>query len=293
MTKYKKIPESELILNPGGSIYHLNLKPEQLGSTVILVGDPQRVEIVSNHFDKVEFKSCNREICTHTGTLNNKRLTVLSTGMGTDNIDIVLNELDALVNVDLNKRVKKDEHTTLNIIRLGTSGALQPDVPLNSFIVSEYGLGLDSVVLYYEKKEEIIEKELTEAFYKFSSWPEDLSKPYIIKGSEKLAEKLGKGFLKGITATSPGFYGPQGRVVRLELAYPNIINSLHNFKYKDKRILNFEMETSALYGLGKMLGHNTLTICVAIANRYRREYNNDYKIAVKKLIETVLERLTT
>ncbi len=293
MTNYKKIPESELILNPDGSIYHLKLRPEQLASTIILVGDPQRVEIVSNHFDKVEFKSCNREICTHTGTLNNKRLTVLSTGMGTDNIDIVLNELDALVNVDLDKRVKKDEHTTLNIIRLGTSGALQPDVPLNSFIVSEYGLGLDSVVLYYEKKEEVIEKELTEAFYKFSNWPEDLSKPYIIKGSEKLIEKLEEGFLKGITATSPGFYGPQGRVVRLELAYPNIINSLHSFKYEDKQILNFEMETSALYGLGKMLGHNTLTICVAIANRYRREYNNDYKIAVKKLIETVLDRLTT
>ncbi len=293
MTNYKKIPESELILNPDGSIYHLKLRPEQLASTIILVGDPQRVEIVSNHFDKVEFKSCNREICTHTGTLNNKRLTVLSTGMGTDNIDIVLNELDALVNVDLDKRVKKDEHTTLNIIRLGTSGALQPDVPLNSFIVSEYGLGLDSVVLYYEKKEEVIEKELTEAFYKFSNWPKDLSKPYIIKGSEKLIEKLEEGFLKGITATSPGFYGPQGRVVRLELAYPNIINSLHSFKYKDKQILNFEMETSALYGLGKMLGHNTLTICVAIANRYRREYNNDYRVAVKKLIETVLERLTT
>ncbi len=293
MTNYKKIPESELILNPDGSIYHLKLRPEQLASTIILVGDPQRVEIVSNHFDKVEFKSCNREICTHTGTLNNKRLTVLSTGMGTDNIDIVLNELDALVNVDLDKRVKKDEHTTLNIIRLGTSGALQPDVPLNSFIVSEYGLGLDSVVLYYDKKEEVIEKELTEAFYKFSNWPEDLSKPYVIKGSEKLTEKLGKGFLRGITATSPGFYGPQGRVVRLELAYPNIINSLHSFKYEDKQILNFEMETSALYGLGKMLGHNTLTICVAIANRYRREYNNDYRVAVKKLIETVLERLTT
>lgn len=292
MTKYKKIPESELILHPDGSVYHLNLKPEQLADTIILVGDPQRVEIISGHFDEIEFKSCNRELCTHTGRLNNKRLTVLSTGMGTDNIDIVLNELDALVNVDLNKRVAKEKHTTLNIIRLGTSGALQPDVPLNSFIVSEYGLGLDSVVLYYNNKKNVIDKELTEAFYKFSNWPEDLSKPYIIKGSEELAEKLGKGFFKGITATSPGFYGPQGRVVRLDLAYPNLVDTLHNFKYKDKKILNFEMETSALYGLGKMLGHNTLTICVAIANRYRLEYNNDYKIAVKELIETVLKRLT-
>lgn len=293
MTKDKKIPESELILHPDGSVYHLNLKPEQLADTVILVGDPERVEIISSHFDEIEFKSCNRELCTHTGSLNNKRLTVISTGMGTDNIDIVLNELDALVNVDLNKRVAKEKHTTLNIIRLGTSGALQPDVPLNSFIVSEYGLGLDSVVLYYNNKKDVIEKELTDAFYNFSNWPEDLSKPYIIKGSEMLADKLGEGFFKGITATSPGFYGPQGRVVRLELAYPGIVDTLHNFKFKDKRILNFEMETSALYGLGKMLGHNTLTICVAIANRYRLEYNNDYRVAVKELIKTVLQRLTT
>lgn len=289
----KKILDSELILHPDGSIYHLKLKPEHLAETIILVGDPQRVEIISNYFDEIEFKGQNREICTHTGFLNKKRLTVMSTGMGTDNIDIVLNELDALANIDLDTRTIKDHHTTLNIFRLGTSGAIQPDIPLNAFVLSEYGLGLDGLMSFYGNSNRIIDNELTTAFIKYSQIPEDMPKPYIVKSSEKLAREIGDGFIRGITATTPGFYGPQGRTLRLSLAYPELNEKLKNFEHKEHRVVNFEMETSALYGLGKLLGHNTLTVCVAIANRERHEYNRDYKKAIVKLIELLLRKITS
>ena len=289
----KKILESELILHPDGSIYHLNIKPEHLADTVILVGDPQRVEIISAYFDKIEFKGQNREICTHTGYLNNKRLTVMSTGMGTDNIDIVLNELDALVNIDLNSRTIKPQHISLNIIRLGTSGAIQPDIPLNAFVLSEYGLGLDGLLGFYGSKDNVIDMELSNAFIEYSKFSPDLPKPYIVKASEKLISEIGDKLIHGITATAPGFYGPQGRVLRLSLSDPEMIKKLQDFKYRGNRIVNFEMETSALYGLGKLLGHNTLTVCVAIANREKHDYNKDYKKAIKKLIELLLEKLVS
>ncbi len=292
MAKNGKIQNSELILHPDGKIYHLKILPENLADTIVLVGDPGRVEVVSSFFDTIEFKGQNREICTHTGTLNNKRLTVLSTGMGTDNIDIVLNELDALVNIDLRERKPKDTHTSLNIIRLGTSGALQADIPLNSFVMSDYGLGIDGLLNFYHGKDDVIDHKLTEAFVKQMNWPDSFAKPYAVPASEKLKQMMGKGFVHGITATAPGFYGPQGRVLRLGLSYPNINENLNKFNFGDNRIVNFEMETSALYGLGKMLGHETLTICVAIANRFSHEYNKDYKSAIVELIKLVLNQIS-
>lgn len=292
MKTIKTIPESELILHPDGKIYHLNIKPEHLAETVILVGDPQRVEVISNYFDKIEFKGANREIHTHTGILNKKRLTVMSTGMGTDNIDIVLNELDALVNIDLKTRTIKEKHTELNIIRLGTSGALQAEIPLNAFILSEYGLGIDGLLNFYANNNEFVEKPMTEAFIKATDWPGDLAKPYIVRSSEKLGKMMGNDFIHGITATAPGFYGPQGRTLRLPLNFPGLNKKIQEFAFGNQKVVNFEMETSALYGLGKLLGHNTLTVCVAIANRYRHEYNQNYKQAINRLIELLLEKIT-
>ncbi len=288
----RKIGESELIVNPDGSIYHLHLKPEYLADTIIIVGDPQRVPVVSKYFNKIEFKIQNRELVTHTGYLNNKRLTVLSTGMGTDNIDIVMNELDAVVNIDLNKREVKKTHKSLNIIRLGTSGALQEDIPVDSFVVSEYGLGLDGLLNYYGGDKSMFDNEMAYDFVKHANWPDNLPTPYVVKGSEKLAKKIGDGMLKGITATAPGFYGPQGRLLRLKLAYPELNKKIETFNYKGHKVLNFEMETSAVYGLGSLLGHNTLTVCVVIANRLSKKFSKDYKKTVEKLIQIVLGKLT-
>ncbi|MBC8147678.1 MAG: nucleoside phosphorylase [Bacteroidetes bacterium] len=288
----KKFKESELIINPDKSIYHLKLKPENIANDIIIVGDPQRVEVISNYFDRIEFKNYNREFVTHTGYLNNKRISVIGTGIGTDNIDIVLNELDALANIDLENRVVKQKHKLLNIIRLGTSGALQKDIPIDSIAMSSYGLGFDGLLNYYKGKKQVNEDDITDAFIQHSNWGSELSKPYVVKASEVLEKELGAGLIKGITATAPGFYGPQGRVLRLELAYPELNEKIESFNFENKRIINFEMETSALYGLGKMLGHNTLTICAIIANRVNQEYSKDYKKTVKNMIEVVLERLT-
>jgi len=292
MEKGKIIPASELILHEDQSVYHLKIKPENLADTVILVGDPQRVETVSGYFDKIEFKGENREIRTHTGTLNKKRLTVMSTGMGVDNIDIVLNELDALVNIDLETRTAKDKHKTLTLFRLGTSGALQPDVPPNAFVLSEYGLGLDGVLRYYQNAEKVIDNELSRAFISHAQWPSDLPKPYAVQSSESLFDLFKDHFITGITATAAGFYAPQGRELRLPLAYPEINKKMQEFSYRNRKIVNFEMETSALYGLSRLLGHHALTMCVAIANRNKHNFNQDYKAAIKKLIELLFEIIT-
>ncbi len=286
------IEESELIINPDGSIYHLHITPDQIADDIIVVGDPGRVEIISSYFDTIEHKVYNREFVTHTGMFKGKRFTVLATGIGTDNIDIVMNELDALVNIDLKTRQVKSTHRSLNIIRLGTSGALQEDIPVDSFVFSSYGLGLDGLLNFYRDRDKVIEKDMTESFYKYSKWNKELTKPYIVKASEELEEKISEGMFKGITATAPGFYGPQGRVLRLELENPEINSSLESFVFDSNRVTNFEMETSALYGLGKMLGHNTATVCAIIANRYNRTYSKDYKKTVNKLIEVLLERLS-
>lgn len=286
------IPESELILHPDGSIYHLKLLPGQLADTVILVGDPQRVEAISSFFDVVEHRSQNREIITHTGMLGNKRLSVISTGMGPDNIDIVINELDALVNINLETREPKEKHTSLRLIRLGTSGALQEDIPVNSFILSEYGLGLDGLIYFYSGNHSIINREMTAEFILNTSWNSNLPAPYIVGCSSGLASLFSEGFLRGITATAPGFYGPQGRVLRLALSNPDMLERIRHFKSAGKKVLNFEMETSALYGLSKLLGHEALTICIAVANRYRNDINRDYKNSMRQLIEKVLDTLT-
>ncbi|MBL4754613.1 MAG: nucleoside phosphorylase [Flavobacteriales bacterium] len=287
----EKIAESELILNPDGSIYHLKLKSEHIANDIIIVGDQGRVHKVSDNFDNIEFKIQNREFVTHTGTLNGKRITAMSTGIGTDNIDIVVNELDAIVNIDLERRVVREEKTSLNIIRLGTSGALQEDVPVDSLVMSSHGLGFDGLLNFYDSKE-IMESDLSQAFIEHTDWGTDLSTPYIVKASDSLTNLLGDGMIKGITATSPGFYGPQGRILRLPLAHPAQNDKISSFKYGSHRITNYEMETSALYGLGRMLGHNTCTVCAIIANRMVKKYSADYQATVSKMIKIVLERLT-
>ena len=287
----KRLKESELILNPDGSLYHLLLRPEHLAGKIILVGDPQRVPLVSSFFDKVEFVFENREIITHTGYLNNVRLTVMSTGMGPDNIDIVMNELDALVNVDLNTRTIKEKHTSLDIVRLGTSGALQADIPIDSFVMATHGLGIDGLLHFY-KHGDISDDKMAGAFEKQVRWPKALPEPYVIKGSESLEAMLGEGFIKGITITAPGFYGPQGREIRLKAAYPEMNERISAFRYNDQRIINFEMETSALYAFGKMLGHNTLTVCSILANRINETYSQNPKEATLKLIRLLLGKLS-
>ena len=289
---YQPIPASQLILNEEGAIYHLNLHPDQIADDIILVGDPARADMVAELFDKIEVKRQNRELFTRTGYFNGKRITVLSTGMGTDNLDIVINELDALANIDLKTRVPKEKHRSLNLIRLGTSGALQADIPVeNSFVATRYALGFDGLIYFYEKNHEINEIAIRDEFIKQTDYPTDLPKPYVVEGSKELFERLGKGYHQGITATAPGFYGPQGRTLRLQLAYPENNRKIENFKYGDWRICNFEMESSALYGLGKMLGHNCLTICAVIANRVTEKFAADYHPSVKNLITNTLERL--
>lgn len=287
----KKFKESELILNPDGSLYHISLHPEQLASKVILVGDPQRVPLISALFDTIDHKGENREIVTHTGTFNNTRISVLSTGMGPDNIDIVMNELDAVVNIDLNTRQAKNEHTPLEIIRLGTSGSLQPDVEVDSHCLATHGLGMDGLLHFY-KNTEVNDQELANAFIEQTDWPEEFARPYIVKGSNELASKIGEAMNHGITITAPGFYGPQGRSLRLNAAYPDLNDRISAFRHGSHRINNFEMETSALYAMGSMLGHKTLTVCTILANRTTQTYSRDPKKSIKRLIEVVLERFS-
>lgn len=288
-----RIGESELILNPNGSIFHLHLKPEHLAENVILVGDQGRVEMVSKYFDKIEFEVQNREFKTQTGTYNGKRVTVLSTGIGTDNIDIVVNELDALVNIDLDKRIPKEGHKTLNLIRIGTSGALQGDIPVDTPVISETSIGFDGLMNFYAGREKLGNEDIENAFKKHTGWNNKLPDPYFVDASTNLIEKLGKDMIKGITISAPGFYGPQGRVLRLQTVDPNLNDKITDFDYNGRKITNYEMESSAIAGLSKLLGHNALTICSIIANRIRKEYSQNYKLAVDKLIGIVLDRLTS
>ena len=288
----KEFRESELIINPDGSIYHLHLRPEQVADTIIVVGDQDRVSRISDHFSVIEHKVRNREFVTHTGYYNNKRITVLSTGIGTDNIDIVINELDALVNIDLENRVPKERPISLSIVRLGTSGALQPDIEVDSYVASAFGLGFDGLLYFYDFDESLIEKEMINAFTAHTNWSRQLPKPYIVAASAGLLNRVAVGMHQGITATANGFYGPQGRELRLPLAYPDLNKQIERFGFQGHRITNFEMETSALYGLGRMLGHQTLTICAIIANRIRKEYSKDYRKTIDNLIVEVLERIT-
>ncbi|MFZ4463574.1 MAG: nucleoside phosphorylase [Bacteroidales bacterium] len=287
-----RIPDSQLVLHTDGSVYHLRLFPHQIADSIILVGDPGRVKDVSRLFDDIEFQMANREIVTHTGTYKGKRITVLSTGMGTDNIDIVINELDALANINLKTREIYPEHRKLNLVRLGTSGALQPEIEVGtSFVAAEYALGLDGLLHFYGGSEKVIEQGMTDAFVKHMNWSPNLPGPYVVKASEGLLNKVGRGYYHGVTATSPGFYGPQGRSLRLALADLTMNKKIESFSYNGLKINNFEMESSALYGLSRMLGHEALTICLVIANRVTEKFAGDYHAYMDLLIQTTLDRL--
>ena len=287
------IPASQLVLNSEGAIYHLNLHPDQIADDIILVGDPGRVGEIATFFDRIEIKRQNREIITNTGYFHGKRITGMSTGMGTDNLAIVMNELDALANIDLKTRMPKEKHRTLNLIRLGTCGALQPNIEVEeSYVATRYALGLDGLLYFYEKHNEVNEIAMRDAFIEQMDYPKNLPLPYVVEGSKELFDRLAQGYYQGVTATAPGFYGPQGRTLRLRLAYPENNRKIESFNYQGWRVCNFEMESSALYGLGKMMGHNCLTICVAIANRVTEKFANDYHPYVKKLVKNTLERLS-
>lgn len=286
-----KIAASELILNPNGSIYHLNLKPENISENIIFVGDQNRVPIVSKHFDSIEFEIQKREFRTITGTYKGKRISVISTGIGPDNIDIVMNELDALVNIDLKTKTPKDTHTQLNIVRIGTSGSLQHHIPVDSFVLAQYGLGLDGLLHAYDAQH-IFEKEFEDAFIKHTNWCTRKARPYIVKNSSSLEQKLksNRVFL-GTTATAVGFYGPQGRVLRLALQDAELNKKIDNFEYNGNKITNLEMETSAIYGLAKLLNHNACSMNAIIANRANGTFSaNPYK-PVEELIVYTLNKL--
>lgn len=285
--------ESELIINKDGSIFHLHLLPEDIADDIILVGDPGRVEVVASFFDKIELKKQNREFYTVTGTYNSKRITVISTGIGTDNIDIVVNELDAIANIDLKTRIKKKEHRTLNLIRIGTSGALQANLPVDSYLMSKRSIGFDGLLNFYQDRNEISDLDFEFAFKYHVQWNHLLASPYVVDASEMLINKLdGKEMQKGITISAPGFYGPQGRKLRLPIIDPEINSKIESFEIEGQKITNYEMESSAIFGLSKLMGHNAITICAIIANRLKGEYSKDYKPVIKNLIKTVLERLT-
>jgi len=283
-----RIEESELIINSRGAIYHLDLRPEELAQTVITVGDPGRVAQVSKHFDRVECKQQHREFITHTGYIGSKRISVISTGIGPDNIDIVLNELDALANIDFEERVVKSELTSLTIIRLGTSGSLQSDIAVDDLVAGTHGLGIDNLLNYYKHTNNDEEKALLQQFLAHTQLDTSFSSPYMASASGALLKHFVDGIHQGITVTCPGFYGPQGRVLRLGLTNPNLVNSLTGFSYGNHRITNFEMETSAIYGLGKLLGHQCLSVNVIVANRVTKTFSKDGMAAVENLIQKAL-----
>jgi len=283
------IAESELIINSRGAIYHLDLRPEELADTIFTVGDPDRVSTVSKHFDAIEFRTQHREFVTHTGYIGKKRVTVVSTGIGTDNIDIVLNELDALVNIDLSTRLPKTVLKHLTIIRMGTSGSLQADVPVDSFVASTHGLGIDNLLNFYRHEENEEEAALLQSFATQTQLHHRLAHPYICGASASLLRHFVDGFTSGITVTCPGFYGPQGRVLRLGLSQPDLIDKLTSFSYGAHRITNFEMETAGIYGLGKILGHHCLSLSAIVANRVRKDFSKDGNAAVEKLIRQTLD----
>lgn len=284
-----RIAESELIINPRGAVYHLDLRPDEMAGTVITVGDPDRVKEVSKYFDRIEVKRQHREFISHTGYIGKKRITVLSSGIGPDNIDIVINELDALVNIDFSTREIKKELHSINIIRIGTSGSLQADIPVDSFVASTHGLGVDNLLNFYRHEQNEQEKELLHSFVTHTQIHTQIGNPYITSGAGSLLKHFVQDFHQGITVTCPGFYGPQGRILRLGIRNPELINRLTDFRFGQHRISNFEMETSAIYGLGKLLGHNCLAINAIVANRVKKEFSRDGQAAVESLIKRFVQ----
>jgi uridine phosphorylase len=288
----KEMKESDLIVNSDGSIYHLKLRPEEIPDLILVSGDPARISLISEHFEKVEFRRQNREFASHLGWFRGKRILALSTGIGPDNIDIVMNELDALVNIDLRTREPLPGHRSLTVVRIGTSGTIHADIPVGSYVISSHGMGMDGSLHYYSQLKEVTDHMLTQELIRQTNWPAFLPVPYIIPGTEDLVSQLSVHGVTGITATAGGFYGPQGRVLRLPVAYPEMLQSLADFSYLGHRIINFEMETSSLYGLGRMLGHQVASICVLLANRATGEYTRTIKQDEEKLVQFVLSRLT-
>jgi len=285
-----KIPSSELPLQSNGAIYHIGIQLENLSDKIILVGDPGRVETISSKFDRVEFTHSHRELTTHTGWYKEKRISVVSTGMGTDNIDIVLTELDALANIDLQKMEHKSEHKTLTMVRIGTCGAIQKDIPVGACIAAQMGFGLDGLLQFYKHNSSEYE-ELVSHFVEFTGWGKRLPYPYCYPANQTLLETIAFDMVHGITASAPGFFGPQGRFVRAALAFPHLNEKIENFVYQNQRITNLEMECSAIYGLGNLLGHKTLTVCLAIANRVTHQFLKDYSKEMDELVTKVLHRI--
>lgn len=283
-----KIPETSLILNPDGSVYHLNLKPEDIADTIIAVGDPSRVYQVSNYFDDVDFEMNRREFITHTGAYDGKRITVISTGIGTDNIEIFFTELDALVNIDLKTREPKPNRKSLKIIRIGTSGSLQEDVPVDSHLISQYAVGLDALMCFYRFPQNGFEQRLSNKLKEVIGLP---YLPYFVKGSETLFDQFKDGLIAGNTVTSPGFYAPQGRKVRLDLRLPNLLNDLNYFHEEDMWLTNFEMETASYYAFGRLMGHETISLNAIIANRITDQFSKDSHKLVDSLIKDALKKL--
>jgi uridine phosphorylase len=284
-----KLRDTELIITNSGRIYHLNLKKEEIADDIILVGDPSRVEQISNKFEKIDFKITHREFITHTGYYNNKKISVISSGIGTDNIDIVMNELDALANINFETRQINKIKRSLNIIRLGTSGGLNKKIDVDSFLVSEYAIGLDGLAHFY-KNNDVLDEELSKMFFNKTNWSKNHASPYSVKASDKLLNKFNN-FSKGITLTATGFYGPQCRNIRLKSSISDLENLIESIEYQGLNITNFEMETSALYFLGRSLGHNTLTICAILANRVSKKYSTNPIDTIDELINKVLKNL--
>ncbi len=282
------IEESELILNSRNAIYHLNLLPEELAHKIFLVGDPGRVPVVSKYFDRIEVKQQHREFISHTGYIGSERYTVLSTGIGTDNIDIAMNELDALVNIDFTSRTIKPDLTQLQIIRIGTSGSLQKEIPVDRFVASTHGLGIDNLLNFYRQEPRGAEQEILQAFITHTQLHQQFAHPTIASASAFLLKHFTDGYFNGITVTCPGFYGPQGRILRLGLSQPDLIERLTSFAFGPYRVSNFEMETSAIYGLGSMLGHHCLSLNVIVANRISKTFSADGLQAVERLIDKTL-----
>lgn len=288
------IKSSELIINADGSIFHLHLKPEQIADHIILVGDPGRVELIGKLLTDIEFEVQNREFVSITGKYNNQRITIVSTGIGTDNIDIVVNELDALANINLVTREINPVHRKLNFVRIGTSGGLQDFLGVNSFVISQKAIGFDGLLNYYANRDSVSDLAFEEAFRKHTDWGKQLTSPYVVDCSELLLKKMHRNdTIAGVTISAPGFYGPQGRVLRLPLADPQLNEKIESFSFEGHKITNFEMECSAIYGLSKLLGHEALTICLIIANRVKKEANSDYHQSMETLIKLVLDRLTS
>jgi uridine phosphorylase len=288
----EKIGASELIINSDGSVFHLHLKPEELADTVILVGDPGRVELVSSFFDTVELRRASREFVSATGTYKGCRITVLSTGIGCDNLDIVMNELDALANIDFSSRQVKKDLKSLRILRIGTSGAIQPDIPVGAYVFSHISVGADGLLNWYANRDEVSYREMEDAFVQETGWDRHLPAPYFVRNSQELVDLFQDVTVKGVTISASGFYGPQGRVLRVPLAMPDMMDKFEKFRFGDYRITNFEMEGSALAGLATKLGHRAGTVCCIIANRYHKGAEPDYKKMVEDLVVLALDKLS-